>query len=357
MAEPPALVCSDTFGWQSFKNHFISKDGRVIDPATSNAYTTSEGQSYGLFFALLANDHKMFAKLLSWTQNNLAGGDLKARLPAWQWGKQKSGRWDVTDKNSASDSDLWIAYSLLEAGRLWKSEYYSEVGLSLSERILDQETAIMPGLGLSLLPAPHGFIKDKNTWRLNPSYVPLFLLRGMAHHNKDRRWDALINASNKLLLNSAPKGFAPDWIEYNSADGFEYYGEKSSYDAIRVYMWIGMMDDKDSYKKALLDHYAPMSAHMAQNPKPPEQVNVQTGQTKNHGPIGFSAALLPFLHASNNDKGLQMQLMRLVSEPLNLKAEVYYDQVLAIFAINWMNRMYKFDHNGLLVNGCTQKPT
>ena len=40
-----------------------------------------------MFFALVANDRARFDKLLSWTEANLAGGDLTQRLPAWSWGK------------------------------------------------------------------------------------------------------------------------------------------------------------------------------------------------------------------------------------------------------------------------------
>ncbi|MGH8412478.1 MAG: glycosyl hydrolase family 8, partial [Pseudomonas sp.] len=75
--------------WENFKQHLISDDGRVIDASSPQQITTSEGQSYGLFFALVANDGKSFDRLLTWTRNNLADGDLGARLPAWQWGRDK----------------------------------------------------------------------------------------------------------------------------------------------------------------------------------------------------------------------------------------------------------------------------
>lgn len=60
----------------------------MIDPSDARKISTSEGQSYGLFFALAANDRAGFDKLLTWTQNNLAEGDLKQHLPGWLWGKR-----------------------------------------------------------------------------------------------------------------------------------------------------------------------------------------------------------------------------------------------------------------------------
>lgn len=73
--------------WETFKQDYMSESGRVIDPSDARKITTSEGQSYGLFFALAANDRKAFDLLLAWTRDNLAEGDLAQHLPAWLWGK------------------------------------------------------------------------------------------------------------------------------------------------------------------------------------------------------------------------------------------------------------------------------
>ena len=52
----------------------------LVHRNTRNVSTTSEGQSYALFFALAANDREAFDKILLWTENNLADGSLKALL-------------------------------------------------------------------------------------------------------------------------------------------------------------------------------------------------------------------------------------------------------------------------------------
>ena len=76
--------------WDAYALSFIDDQGRVIDRQGGDR-TTSEGQSYGLFFALVANDHERFDRLLNWTNNNLAGGDLGTRLPGWLWGRRRAG--------------------------------------------------------------------------------------------------------------------------------------------------------------------------------------------------------------------------------------------------------------------------
>lgn len=157
--------------WEQFKQAYVSPEGRVIDPSDARKISTSEGQSYGLFFALAANDRAGFDKLLTWTQNNLAEGDLKQHLPGWLWGKKDDEQWTLLDSNSASDSDLWIAWALLEAGRLWQQPQYTETGKALLARIVAEETVAVPGLGTMLLPGKVGFADDSG-WRFNPSYLP-----------------------------------------------------------------------------------------------------------------------------------------------------------------------------------------
>ena len=68
-----------------------------------------------------------------------------------------------------------IAYSLLEAGRLWNEPSYTQLGQHLLWRISAQTLRKLPGLGIMLLPADYGF-DDARGWRLNPSYLPPQLL-------------------------------------------------------------------------------------------------------------------------------------------------------------------------------------
>ena len=91
---------------------FIDSQGRVIDHAGQDR-TTTEGEAYAMFFALVAGDRSRFDKLVEWTENNLAQGDLTAHLPAWSWGKNADGSWRVIDANPAADADLWMALRTL----------------------------------------------------------------------------------------------------------------------------------------------------------------------------------------------------------------------------------------------------
>jgi endoglucanase len=97
--------------WKSYASHFMDGQGRVLDPQAGGR-STSEAQAYSMFFAVVANDRRDFDKLLEWTQNNMAKGDLTAHLPAWNWGRAPDGTWRELDSNSASDADVWMSYAL-----------------------------------------------------------------------------------------------------------------------------------------------------------------------------------------------------------------------------------------------------
>ncbi|KUY56109.1 cellulose synthase complex periplasmic endoglucanase BcsZ [Burkholderia sp. RF2-non_BP3] len=338
--------------WDAFKRDFVSADGRVIDVGSTDSRTVSEGQAYGLFFALVANDRRTFDTILAWTENNLAQGDLSARLPAWLWGRAPDGAWRVLDANAASDADLWIAYTLVEAGRLWHERSYTARGALLAKRVLDDETASVPGLGLTLLPGPTGFRLADGRWRVNPSYSPPQVIRGLAARlPDDRRWAALAASTGRVLLDTAPKGFAPDWALYRAGAGFapdpQTHAE-SAYNAIRVYLWAGMLDRADPLAAPLLARFAPFADYIAAHGAPPEKVDTTTGVAgPNDGNGGFSAAAVPFLDARGQHALADAQAAR-VDALARQSAPGYYTSVLTLFGLGWREGRYRFGADGSL---------
>lgn len=330
--------------WEQFKDQHLSADGRVIDPAQGDI-TTSEGQAYALFFALVANDRAQFRQLLEWTENNLAQGDLQRHLPAWKWGRNDAGDWAVLDPNNASDAELWLAYSLLEADRLWQQPDYRELAHNLLWRVAAQTLRKLPDLGVMLLPGDEGFVSTEGT-RLNTSYLPLQLLARFAQI--DPLWAELADNAARLLVQSAPAGLAPDWLLWRG-DGQVALdtttGPRGSYDAIRVYLWLGMLDPQAAQRDALLQHYRRMAELTAGRGMPPETVDVVAGSAEGQGPVGFSAALLPLLAALDDTATLQTQRQRVAQLPV----AGYYNQVLALFGRGWDEQRYRFDDKGWLI--------
>lgn len=357
-ASSSAALCSTAWSrWEQFKHDFVSADGRVIDVGSADSRTVSEGQSYALFFALVANDRDAFDTILRWTENNLAQGDLTARLPAWHWGRVPNGKWEVLDANAASDADLWIAYALLEAGALWHERSYTARGARLAQRVLDEETATLPGLGLTLLPGPAGFHPKPDEWRLNPSYAPLQVIRGIATQlPADARWPRVEASTIRMLKESAPQGFAPDWTLYRAGQGqgqgFAPDAQShavGSYDAIRVYLWLGALDPSETSRADLLGHFGPFAEYVNAHQAAPEMVDATTGKAgPNLGNAGFSAAVVPFLVARGQTALADTQAAR--ADSLESPTPPgYYTSVLTLFGLGWRDGRYRFAADGTLV--------
>ncbi len=341
-----AATCEKSWpAWDSFKKALINEEGRVTDGSTE--HTTSEGQAYAMFFALVANDRVTFDKLLNWTSLNQSQDDLTSHLPSWDYGKSDEERSVVLDENSASDADLWMAYALGEAGRLWTNRRYIALSSVIADRILAKETLNVPGLGLVLLPGAAGFTPTPTSVRLNPSYVPLQLMHWFAAHSKDTRWAALLNSSRQLILQSSPNGYAPDWTVFDYERGFlPDTNAIGSYDAIRVYLWAGMLSRDDADQRLLLDAFRPMARFVDNHGYPPESIDTLTGKANNEGPIGFSAAMLPLLQALGLNKAAQAQMQRMSDQPIS--EDHYYNQVLSLYALGWHENLYRFDPKGNL---------
>jgi len=380
--------------WSAYASHFIDNQGRVIDPQ-GGGRTTSEGQSYALFFALVNNDHARFEQVLKWTQANLAQGDLGTHLPAWLWGKSKEGEWKTLDANPASDADVWIAYSLVEAGRLWKNAGYLKLGHQMMGMIARQEVADLPGFGMMLMPGPTALFTHRGTWSLNPSYLPLFIFERFSAIEPAGPWGAIAMNIPRLLRQSARHGFAMDWTDYVPSDGFypaaapgaqpsaapeqksdpkndaknDAKGDPpapaaspsavgrptavGSYDAIRVYLWAGMLGEGQT-RTDMVGVLSGMDSYLGTHGAPPEKVSDQGIPLEQDGPVGFSAAVLPYLRSfPDSEKAGAQQRIRMSAQldptsGLYGKEPAYYDQNLVLFATGYLDERFRFGPRGEL---------
>jgi endo-1,4-beta-D-glucanase Y len=362
--------------WEKYAARFISPEGRVIDPMR-DSITTSEGQSYALFFALVSNDRARFDLLLKWTQDNLAAGSLNAHLPGWMWGKTKEGRWGMLDKGQAADSDCWIAYSLIEAGRLWQNDHYSQIGRAMMKRIAEDEVEDIPGFGPLLMPGPSenfihiqayaGQTHTEQIYTLNPSYMPHFLIARFAAIDPTGPWSAVAANIPRFLKQSARGGYAMDWVTYTPGTGFKPASGPAppdptkpappafgSYDAIRVYLWAGMENPAGTARSDLLAAVSGMAGYLANHGAPPEKVSDEGIPILQDGPVGFSAAMLPYLRALPQLSKSAMQQKQRIDAQLDPatglygKDPAYYDQNLILFASGFDQKKFTFSPDGEL---------
>ena len=347
---PVACAAGGWPRWRVLADSSLSADGRMIDRSQDDLRSTSEGQSYALFFALVDNDQALFDRILAWTVDNLAAGDMGKRLPAWLWGRDAKGGWGVLDDNPASDSDLWLAYGLLEGGRLWRRPALERIGADMLAQVRRVEIVDLPGLGPMLLPGPHGFVEDDTT-RINPSYLPLPLLRRFAAVDGRGPWAALAANTVELLRQTAPHGFAPDWAAWR--DGAfvvdPVRGATGSYDAIRCYLWAGLLSPRDPLFRAQMQALQGPLRRLRGGAPMWEKIDTRSGAGEGEGGYGFRAALVPYLLAQGERTLAQaLQSSLPTHEQQRSDAPAYYAQMLTLFADGWAEGRYRFAADGRL---------
>ena len=351
-AENQVILCPSL--WQAYLKQFYQADGRIIDSGVEPNTTSSEAQAYSLFMSLIENDQSTFNTILAWTQTNMARKDLSQNLPGWSWGKRADGSWAILDRNSASDADLWLAYTLFQAGTLWKEPKFTSLAHSILENIKRNEIVNIPGFGIMLTPAPSGFVTDK-TWRINPSYLPPQLMQYFQKVDPTGPWK-ILKKNTIRVYSTFPKGLVPDWLIFERGKGWVYiYPEWStgSYDAIRTYMWVGMLDPHDPSKIRLLRSLSGMLRVLnASNNNPPHKVNTYNGNIELGAPPGFSAALIPYVKSLGETESLsrQNQIIKLNFKNCQIgERPRYYDQILALLGLGWNEGRFSFAKDGSLM--------
>ena len=337
--------------WNAFVARHISADGRVIDFATADQRSTSEGQSYALFFALVENEPALFERVLGWTRHNLCADRPDLNLPSWWWGQLENGQWGVRDANSAADSDLWIAYVLLEAGRLWRRPGYMRAGEQMLALIRRNEVADLNGLGPMLLPGREGF-SFADRWTLNPSYLPLPLLRRIAAVDSAGPWSKIAEATARLLIEGAQHGFVADWLAWTGSAFVTdpVKGGLGSYDAIRCYLWAGMTAVDDSLRAGVLAALSGPLQMLKTQGYLAEKIELASGAGSGRAPLGFSGALLPYLESLQQPDLVQMLQQQLATANLPDAAQLpYYERILLLFGQGWLERRFRFDADGRLL--------
>jgi endoglucanase len=365
-APAPGATCSAAVstwpGWLAFKQALLTREGRIADPRDGRFHTVSEAQAYALFFALVANDRPAFDALLAWTERELCAGDPATTLPAWHWGRDEAGHWHVLDRNAASDADLWLAYTLAQAGRMWQEPLLLDKAGRLASLIADREVVPTGPSRSQLLPGPVGFSDTSGQLRLNPSYLPLPLLRWFTAYAAGPVWPGLLQGSLQLLHASAPHGLAPDWHLMSMRPATSAPPPAGSaplrlsreqrlggFDAIRVYLWLGLTAPQEPERARLLARHAPMCELVERLGQPPLSVDPArraADQRPSPGPRGFAAALLPFAQAQGRSRCEAVLRDRLRHEPAD--ARVYYDAALDLFAQGHLDARYRFGVDGSL---------
>lgn len=222
-----------TADWSLFKQRFMQLDGRIVDSGHSNNISHSEGQGMAMLLSMHYNDRAAFDTIWQWTQQNLQVREDK--LLAWRWSPEEG----ISDKNNASDGDLFVAWALLRAHHKWQETAYQDAALSIVQDVRQKLLRKTPR-GIVLLAGMDGFEKDAGTV-VNLSYWVFPALHEINQVDQAPEWMELRQTGINLLLEAhfGRWGLPADWIllgeKLTPAPDFL---SRFSYDAVRIPLYV-----------------------------------------------------------------------------------------------------------------------
>lgn len=223
--------------WEAFKARFLHPDGRIVDTG-NNGVSHTEGQGWGLLFAVAFDDPAAFGAILDWTTSTLRRS--QDALHAWRYVPGEAN--PVPDANNATDGDLFIAMALFRAARRWSRPVYAARAKAIARDVL-RLLVRRAGPRTLLLPGVQGF-ETPDAFVVNPSYYVFPALGELAAHTRDPLW-AVVQSEGLALMRDGRFGrwmLPPDWLQVSRASGAlepaNGWPPRFSYDAIRVPLYL-----------------------------------------------------------------------------------------------------------------------
>jgi len=303
------VVSCSTKEDSAFKSQFIAykalfiEGGRVVDTGNDDV-SHSEGQGYGMLFAVAADDKDTFDALWHWTKRTLMRDD---GLFSWRYRPcVDSSNSCIDDPNNASDGELLIAWALLRASKKWDVSAYQQeardIVRAVEQKLLIERTGDN-GVGVLLLPGEYGFSSDQNgsaSVQLNMSYWVFPAITDLSSLSASpQRWKTLYESGLTLLSHMQFSSYRlpSDWVRLESkqteesnesrGNGNQAFGDVTlnnvispefGFNAIRIPLqlaWSPKFRENKAYADKLL---APFYAWWATEPTP-ATVNLLTEQT------------------------------------------------------------------------------
>ncbi|WP_394221621.1 glycosyl hydrolase family 8 [Alteromonas gracilis] len=293
------LVSCSTKEDSAFRAQFIAykalfiDGGRVVDTGNDDV-SHSEGQGYGMLFAVAADDQATFDALWRWTKHTLMRDD---GLFSWRYRPCADNSAScIDDPNNASDGEILIAWALLRASKKWGVSAYQQDASDIV-RAVEQKLLVEHNNHVLLLPGEYGFTSEqegKVSMQLNLSYWVFPAITELSTISASPlRWAKLHETGLTLLSNMQFSSYRlpSDWVRFKTTkmqrNDNQALGELTlnnvlspefGFNAIRIPLQLAW-SQKAREDNALTDKLlAPFYAWWALTPTP-ATVNLQTEQT------------------------------------------------------------------------------
>ena len=243
MAELPRILSAspDAQEWATFKARFVRPDGRVVDTYNGGVSHT-EGQGFGMLFAVAFDDREAFERIWTWTDAHLRWEGTW--LHAWRY--EPGTDTPVPDANNATDGDLFIAWALERASRRWHEPLYAEAARRIARDIRRLLITEIGGRTL-LLPGFTGFETGDGA-TVNLSYYVFPAIEALIAIDPAPIWERLRRDGVELIEDArfGHWGLAPDWLRIAPSGEIRPAPDRPArfgYDAVRIplyLVWAGL---------------------------------------------------------------------------------------------------------------------
>jgi len=303
--------------WRAFRSRFVTIDGRVVD-VDNGGVSHSEGQGWGLSFALAGDDEETFRRIWTWTETT-----LRRRTDAlFSWRYDPRSDPVVPDPNNASDGDIFIAWALARAARRFGAPEW-EVEAGRIRAALLEHCTVAHGDDRYLLPGADGFRREEGLV-LNPSYFVFPAFAAFARGEGRERWRQVDRTARTLLERArfGAFGLPADWVALNlatseiaPASGFP---PRFGFEAIRIPLYVAWRFGPTS---PLLAPFAGYAAAQDKDGSVPAWQDLQSGE---HAPYPLSAGARRVLALATGDTA--------AARNPDLPEDGYYGSALAFLA-------------------------
>ncbi|RRH78169.1 glycosyl hydrolase family 8 [Falsigemmobacter faecalis] len=250
---PGALPMSDLFlaadhplqeAWATWKTLCLTPEGRVVDGFQDNV-SHSEGQGYGLVMAAIFGDRATADRIIGWTAENLAV--RPDSLLAWRWNPASTP--PVSDRNNASDGDLFYAWGLVLCAQRDNRPDLLEAATRIAADLLRRCTVPHPDGSARrlMLPGAAGF-REAGVVVVNPSYYMPRAMTDLARATGQTALDSLAADGQALIATLTAQGPVPDWVQISAAGTAPppaQFSKNAGYEAVRVALfqiWSGLAE-------------------------------------------------------------------------------------------------------------------
>ena len=232
--------------YNRWKSSFIRECNGMYRVCTDDEdETRSEGMGYGILLSAYFGDKGVFDSLFAFYKSKRTSNALN--LMAWQ--VTCTG---FTDRGSATDGDLDVAFALIVAHYQWGEDYLEEADSILT--ILQDHYFTTCGSGIYTLQPGYSDYYWGGCDLTDLSYYTPAYFKVFAEVTGEGFWDDVADDAYTILYNGADAttGLVRDWQSYDGGDPPSGWTDYYRYDACRVpwrmaldYIWNGDIDARD----------------------------------------------------------------------------------------------------------------